>query len=492
MALLAFWLFCSSCYIAHCQLNHWNKTIGTDGEDIWLSTSDFVPVHSQSFGTIRIGRIMSVEFDFVFGGRTNDPNKDQTEMFFRIGYDAVGGTSCDAQNSKYPSLWLSYNTNTLYVSASDATGCSNFYLLSDYGNISVGVSYHIFIAFDDTHLFVGISGGNKSDWTKEWDRSPTSESHLGDEVPIWWMSGKYGPSEYNRANGTFSEVIIKSDLFTFLTPTSEPTSIPTVETTNITIVDVTADPLPSPSLNPTTMTDAIHIPNTTADVIRFGTESSSITLSADTSVESMDSISWIHLLGISVVLIILCLICATISWFTFKSIRYEYSSPGSVNGIAHADRAASASPAPIHIHHLRRHHDHFIVVNGDEPVTPPPHSTSGGAPLIMENALSVIICIAEYGDDPDVSDLEGITENYTNLLSFFKYLNFDVIPNPVTDKNPFYWTENKLATFMMTEVGRALFDGKDSIQYDGLIVCVSCQGLKGIDLRCFRLRHIIT
>ena len=107
----------------------------------------------------------------------------------------------------------------------------------------------------------------------------------------------------------------------------------------------------------------------------------------------------------------------------------------------------------------------------------------------MENALSVIICIAEYGDDPDVSDLEGITENYTNLLSFFKYLNFDVIPNPVTDKNPFYWTENKLATFMMTEVGRALFDGKDSIQYDGLIVCVSCQGLKGIDLRCFRLRQ---
>ena len=58
------------------------------------------------------------------------------------------------------------------------------------------------------------------------------------------------------------------------------------------------------------------------------------------------------------------------------------------------------------------------------------------------------------------------------------YLNFDILPDPIEEQNPFYWTENKLAAFMMNEVGRALFGGTDSVQYDGLIVCFSCHGVK--------------
>merc|ERR1719242_1446846 len=162
--------------------NEWTKSVGVNGEDIWLFTSEFVPVHGECFGTIRIGRIMSIEFDFVFGGRSNDPNVDKSEMFFRIGYSASGGTSCDAQNSRYPALWLYGDTNTLFLSASDGIGCSNTYSLRDYGAITIGVSYHLLITFNDTTFSVFIN----SQWTKHWDRSPTLDSHLGDEVPIWW------------------------------------------------------------------------------------------------------------------------------------------------------------------------------------------------------------------------------------------------------------------------------------------------------------------
>ena len=74
--------------------------------------SDFVPVHSEAFGyemclgvgtrggnrqtvnigvplfyrTIPIGASMSMEFDFVWGGRTDDPYVGRFENFFRIGY----------------------------------------------------------------------------------------------------------------------------------------------------------------------------------------------------------------------------------------------------------------------------------------------------------------------------------------------------------------------------------------------------------------------
>ena len=65
--------------------------------------SDFVPVQSQSYGSITLGRIMEMSFDFVFGGRTNDPYTDDVENFFRIGYNSNTGNtgSCQGQNSRF-------------------------------------------------------------------------------------------------------------------------------------------------------------------------------------------------------------------------------------------------------------------------------------------------------------------------------------------------------------------------------------------------------
>ena len=106
-------------------------------------------------------------------------------------------------------------------------------------------------------------------------------------------------------------------------------------------------------------------------------------------------------------------------------------------------------------------------------------SSSYGSPvssslLPISNALAVIICIAEYDDNPQVQNLQGIKKDYINLHEFFKYLNFTVIP---VDRK-YHWTEKELSDLLMIDVEKALFNGTDTIQYDALIVCVSCHGLK--------------
>ena len=50
--------------------NEYEKDTGSLGEDIWRSkpSSCFIPQHSQSYGTIRVGKEMSMTFDFTRWG----------------------------------------------------------------------------------------------------------------------------------------------------------------------------------------------------------------------------------------------------------------------------------------------------------------------------------------------------------------------------------------------------------------------------------------
>ena len=228
------------------QLNEWTKSIDSDGAEIWQSTSDFVPVRSQSFSTIRIGRSMTAEFDFLFGGRTNDPNPDAYEMFFRVGFDSNLGNGCSGQGSRYPSLWLASGSNTLHVSVSDNNSCQPSYSLANYGTISVGVWYHIAISYNATSLWVEVSVGaeEQSSWSQSWLRDDTIRDHLGEEADIWWMSGKYGPTEYNRGNGTFRNITFTSADFQY---TAEPTALPTAVPTAAPTIEPTVIPTPHPT-----------------------------------------------------------------------------------------------------------------------------------------------------------------------------------------------------------------------------------------------------
>lgn len=83
--------------------NQYTQTTGPDGEDIWSSTTDFVPIQEGLYGNITIGETMVMEFDFVWAGYSNDPYaQPQYENFFRVGFSHNFGTSCDGHGSRYP------------------------------------------------------------------------------------------------------------------------------------------------------------------------------------------------------------------------------------------------------------------------------------------------------------------------------------------------------------------------------------------------------
>lgn len=237
------------------QLNQYTESTGLNGEYLWQSTSDFIPVQSQSFGEIKIGDEMSAEFDFVWGGRTNDPSQDKYEMFFRIGYDSALGNSCSGQGSRYPSFWISKDSDTMHLSTSHGSTCQPSQSLSEYGIINKHIPYHILIAFNSSALSVHISGGDRANFSKHWSREPTKSNHIGTMAQIWWMSGKYGQTEYNRGNGTFSNVVITSKIHTD-SPTTNPTSPPSTGSPSISPTPnptrfPTENPTPSPTHSPT-------------------------------------------------------------------------------------------------------------------------------------------------------------------------------------------------------------------------------------------------
>ena len=503
-------ILASRCY----SNNEWNKSSGANGGDIWYSATNFVPVQSKSFGTIKIGRIMSMEFDVIFGGRTNDPHTNRAEMFFRIGYNANRGTNCNAQNSAYPALWLSSNTDTLYISASDGNGCSNLYILNEYGSITPGIPYHLSIAFNDNHFFVEISKDDESDWTKQWDRSPTLESHLGDDVPIWWMSGKFGSSRYNRGNGTFSNVIIKSNWFSYDTPlptavlTNQPTSNPTRNPSSFPTVNPTENPTLNPfatlsTSNPTAYptddtskqtqtsveTASLYpsqlpsLPPTMVPVANTTTvffSSSAASFSKSSSSETYPIIMYIaaataFIFGLTV-MVVLCLCCRYVMIKRKGSLQPPLGT------------ALSNSYRIVHV--PDRTDECKYVDQYDEPdeaVSPTlyspsiqvmsPRSSVREPPLVVHNALAVIICIAEYKDNPQVADLHGIKQDHANLYEFFEYLNFTVIPNK--KKAPYWWTEMEVLDLLRNDVGKALYcETHKRLLFDALIVCISCHGLK--------------
>lgn len=83
--------------------NQYAQSTGPNGEDIWQSTSDFVPIQEGLYGNIRIGELMIMKFDFVWDGYSNDPYPPpQYENFFRVGFSHSLGTSCDGHASRYP------------------------------------------------------------------------------------------------------------------------------------------------------------------------------------------------------------------------------------------------------------------------------------------------------------------------------------------------------------------------------------------------------
>ena len=209
--------------ISTSPLNQHTQYIDSNGDHIWKSTSDFVPVQSSSFGNITIGHIMSMEFDFVWNGHTNTSPEFEFEgsMFFRIGADAVkGGGSCYGNYNRYPALFITNDHSpSLVLFLSEEGDCSKSYDLSPFGAIEQSVVYHILISFNMTILYVSIAEQGLIPRSTAWTRSGTPSQFIGAVVPVWWMSNKFGSndsmhsndsSDYVPADGVFSNITITS------------------------------------------------------------------------------------------------------------------------------------------------------------------------------------------------------------------------------------------------------------------------------------------
>eukprot|EP01084_Bolivina_argentea_P142926 251055_1 len=221
---------------------------------------------------------MSIEFDVTFHGRSNDPRPGYHENFFRIGKPASpsGGTGCDGEGSRYPSMFLSRESlgTMLDISTSSGIACGTNMILYDYDDINFGIEHHIKISLNNTLLQVWINGGGKQDYHTSFPRyNPTQEKYINVTVPIWFMSNSFYPSmPFNVGSATFSNIIIKSSVFCIgctdmptVSPTAEPTnqpttyepttfvptSIPTKKPTNYPTMSPTNYPTHQPTVHPT-------------------------------------------------------------------------------------------------------------------------------------------------------------------------------------------------------------------------------------------------
>ena len=312
---------------SHCQLNQYIQYISSNGDYVWKSISDFVPVQSQSFGTITIGHIMSMEFDFVWNGR-NASKFDDVEyemdggmMFFRVGADSNGGNGCYGNQNRYPALFVSGDDSpylSLYLSEEDA--CSMHYDLRTIGAITEGVWYHVLIAFNQSSLTVLVDNESMT-----FSRAPTANDFIGSVVPVWWMSNKYGSTEYLKADGTFSNITIVSTVLPV-----DPT-IPTTQSKST----------PSPTSRPTLVA---------IDGTKHLLEASSSATTSDGQVVRIQSTSRINTMVIMTVLmfLFLCFIGIIITFYSLFQRQHSLKAQ---------DRARALS----RLRFEREHHDALKV-----------------------------------------------------------------------------------------------------------------------------------
>eukprot|EP01084_Bolivina_argentea_P270928 460813_1 len=240
--------------------NEYGKHTGPNGEDIWKSITWFQAGGVASYGTIKIGQIMEMEFDFRYIARNNTPTPGAANNFFRIGHTGSGG-GC-SEGTRYPSLWLAGNTEAdrgpLLVSYTSGSQCDVSKILWGYEQLSkladTDIWTHITITINWSNVTVDIYGGDKDNYTISWNRDLTIDAHLGNEVPIWFGSD----GGYNIGTPKFRRIKITSSVFTntfppSLTPTAQPTT--TLPTSGPTTALPTSGPITSaPNTTPLSTT----------------------------------------------------------------------------------------------------------------------------------------------------------------------------------------------------------------------------------------------
>merc|ERR1711971_1532771 len=196
-------------------------------------------------------------------------------------------------------------------------------MLDEYGTITTGISHHFRIYFNDSSITVTIFR-DESIWTKSWARSPTLESHLGDAVPVWFTSNKFGPSVYNRAN---------------VNPSTNPSISPTVKpiTNGANPTDPIINPTAKPSISPT-------VDNIVNSSQQYNQNAS-----------SLSGIPGIYFLIAGAIAFSLCFICLGLMAFLWVRCKSMHSQIHDIRGHIHTMQKKQSSDfesfySPVAVH----------------------------------------------------------------------------------------------------------------------------------------------
>ena len=106
--------------------------------------------------------------------------------------------------------------------------------------------------------------------------------------------------------------------------------------------------------------------------------------------------------------------------------------------------------------------------------------------LCIRNALVAMISIGDYANGANISrrdkDVQGMYQNLPvekdaeTLQNLCKYMNWTFISK--REEVDTHWTEKEVMTFLQRDIGQVMFDNDGESNFDGLIVCVSCHGMK--------------
>ena len=106
--------------------------------------------------------------------------------------------------------------------------------------------------------------------------------------------------------------------------------------------------------------------------------------------------------------------------------------------------------------------------------------------LCISNALVAVINIGDYADgvrisrkDKDVQEHYGnlpVEKDAETLKNLCQYMNWTFISKGDDVKT--HWTEKEVMEFLEEGIGVVMFDKDGKSNFDGLIVCVSCHGMK--------------
>ena len=106
------------------------------------------------------------------------------------------------------------------------------------------------------------------------------------------------------------------------------------------------------------------------------------------------------------------------------------------------------------------------------------------SPLTISNALVAMIAIGDYSDGIKISavdkDEKGIFNNLEvdkdikTIQDLSKFMGWTF----TSKGGKVHWTAKEITSFCEMEIGEMLFTANNKLKYDGLIVCVSCHGVK--------------